>query len=364
MATVSAKMLSPSGSNLSASKTIDTEKRTRLTVTRNSNPWIYSNYPEAIGKNGKGLALAENGYFLNQQTISGTAEVFYSHTNYTGKRLYVGIQAYNSSSKSVTVTCQNYGDSSGWNKSINAVKNFFSSKKTSVTIASGKAAWIATSQAIPADPSTPFTGMCRFETSGSVVVTVYAYQSTSAVDGNAVAFPYGLSYSADKSINHTYPAVYSGKGTGYYLTFTHGTKYVSDLLSRPYIYTSNAQGGYGNSNEMIPIKMIQGGLTADPNSSNDDLNNLGNWCAHNYNTITFKNNTSKTYTIHGYVGSAGTCQVMNLGGNVQAANLLDGLKTWRWCEITLAPNDTCSFDWQHIVASYGVGASSHEWSVD
>ena len=101
-------------------------------------------------------------------------------------------------------------------------------------------------------------GMCRFETSGSVVVTVYAYQSTSAVDGNAVAFPYGLSYSADKSINHTYPAVYSGKGTGYYLTFTHGTKYVSDLLSRPYIYTSNAQGGYGNSNEMIPIKMIQG----------------------------------------------------------------------------------------------------------
>lgn len=124
---------------------------------------------------------------------------------------------------------------------------------------------IATSQAIPADSSTPFTGMCRFETSGSVVVTVYAYQSTSAVDGNAVAFPYGLSYSADKSINHTYPAVYSGKGTGYYLTFTHGTKYVSDLLSRPYIYTSNAQGGYGNSNEMIPIKMIQGGLTADPN---------------------------------------------------------------------------------------------------
>ena len=245
MATVSAKMLSPSGSNLSASKTIDTEKRTRLTVTRNSNPWIYSNYPEAIGKNGKGLALAENGYFLNQQTISGTAEVFYSHTNYTEKKLYVGIQAYNGSSKSVTVTCQNYGDSSGWNKSINAVKNFFSSKKTSVTIASGKAAWIATSQAIPADPSTPFTGMCRFETSGSVVVTVYAYQSTSAVDGNAVAFPYGLSYSADKSINHTYPAVYSGKGTGYYLTFTHGTKYVSDLLSRPYIYTSNAQGGYG-----------------------------------------------------------------------------------------------------------------------
>lgn len=49
MATVSAKMLSPSGSNLSTSKTIDTEKRTRLTVTRNSNPWIYSNYPEAIG---------------------------------------------------------------------------------------------------------------------------------------------------------------------------------------------------------------------------------------------------------------------------------------------------------------------------
>ena len=113
----------------------------------------------------------------------------------------MGIQAYNSSSKSVTVTCQNYGDSSGWYKSINAVKNSLR-KRPPLPIASGKAAWIATSQAIPADSSTPFTGMCRFETSGSVVVTVYAYQSTSAVDGNAVAFPYGLSYSADKSINH------------------------------------------------------------------------------------------------------------------------------------------------------------------
>ena len=39
-----------------------------------------------------------------------------------------------------------------------------------------------------------------------------------------------------------------------------------------------------------------------------------------------KNDTSKTYTIHGYVGSANTCQVMNLGGNVQAVNLSDNLR--------------------------------------
>lgn len=60
MATI--KMLSPTGSNLS-SKVIDIEKRTNLTITRNSNPWLYSNYPEAIGKDNKGLALAENKYF-------------------------------------------------------------------------------------------------------------------------------------------------------------------------------------------------------------------------------------------------------------------------------------------------------------
>lgn len=55
MATVSAKMLSPSGSNLSTSKTIDTEKRTRLTVTRNSNPGFIPIIQKPSEKMGRAL---------------------------------------------------------------------------------------------------------------------------------------------------------------------------------------------------------------------------------------------------------------------------------------------------------------------
>ena len=363
MATI--KMLSPTGSNLS-SKIIDIEKRTKLTITRNSNPWLYSNYPEAIGKNNKGLALAENKYFLNQQRVSGTAEIFFSHTNYTTSRLYVRVQAFNESSSTVTVTCDNYGGSAGWGKSIDAVKDFFSWKKTEVEIASGKGKWITPELSVPAGTSkngVPFTGMCRFTSSGSVIVTVYAYRSESAVDGTAKAFPYDTEHSADGD-NHTYPPVYSGRGTGYYLTFNHGTKYVSDLLNKPYIYTSNDKTGYGNNNEIIPIELVESGLTASIDASHDDLTNLGNWCAHNFNTITFKNDTNKTYTIYGYVGSTGTCQTINYGGTVMGLTLGAPNNTWRWCEVVIAPNESCTVSWQHVVASYGTGASRHEWSIN
>lgn len=65
------EFLSPSGSNLT-NGVIAATNCMKLKVTRNTAPWIYSNYPEAIGRGGKGKAIADpdakgNKYFINQQ---------------------------------------------------------------------------------------------------------------------------------------------------------------------------------------------------------------------------------------------------------------------------------------------------------
>ena len=73
------EFLSPSGSNLT-NGVIAATNCMKLKVTRNTAPWIYSNYPEAIGRGGKGKAIADpdakgNKYFINQQKVSGSGEV-------------------------------------------------------------------------------------------------------------------------------------------------------------------------------------------------------------------------------------------------------------------------------------------------
>ncbi len=69
--------LNPTGSNLSNTN-LTTGTWTRLTFTRNNRPILYTNYPEALMEHDdtgnpddtKGYALADNGYYINRQTVS------------------------------------------------------------------------------------------------------------------------------------------------------------------------------------------------------------------------------------------------------------------------------------------------------
>ena len=57
----SVTFLEPSGSNLLSTQ-ISRTGLTNLNVTRNSAPWINSNYPEAMGLDGGNMAFADNGH--------------------------------------------------------------------------------------------------------------------------------------------------------------------------------------------------------------------------------------------------------------------------------------------------------------
>lgn len=69
--------LDPSGSNL-RSDVLSASSRKKLTPTSNNAPWIYCNYPERIGDGNKSWGTAENGYYINRQTVNGPAQIFYS----------------------------------------------------------------------------------------------------------------------------------------------------------------------------------------------------------------------------------------------------------------------------------------------
>ena len=353
----SVTFLEPSGSNLLSSQ-ISRTGLTNLNVTRNNAPWINSNYPEAMGLYGANMAFAEHGYYINQQTIKGDAEIFYSHTNHSGRAFKFRIHIYNCSASSVTVKRTNVGHSSGWTTAAEPIKEYFEGGTKTFTLASGASAWLTDEYSIGASV-VPFSGMVHLNASNNIVVTEYAYFNVSAVKGTEIAFPFNTS-----------SQVYTGLGTGYFITFNHKslssakTK-VSALASKPYAYAVNSgDPGEVNPNEMVPIKILGTNETAQLGGT---YNNIGNWGAHNYHIIQFTNDTSKAATIYGYIGSnkTGNTQVINRGGVVKSARLNadTGKYQWRWCKVDLAAGESIDFDFQQILASYGSSASIMRWEL-
>lgn len=343
--------LNPTPANLKTTQLDFTSGVTPLSCSRNTGPIIYSNYPEQIGYNGKGLALADNGYYVNKQTISaGEALLFFSHWNRTGNTLKYRIRIYNPTANSCTVTRSNIGFSSGWNPGP-TVTNYYTSSSTIFNLAANAWTWLTDEYTIAS--AQPFNGMIKITTTTKLSIALYAYYNSSSIDsGTKTNFPYNSSYSDDL-------AVYSGIGTGFFLTFPHGTINVSSL---PYKYVTNAN--LRNTNEMTAISLIGTSLTASETASSP-LNNLGNWCTQNYHTMTIHNDTGSAKTVYGYVGSntVGNTPVMAKGSNINYYTLEGTYHLWKWCSISLAAYETYTFDWQHILASYGAAATCHVWSL-
>jgi len=352
--------LDPTSTNL-LSPVIANTGLTKLTPSRNAAPWIYCNYPEILDHNGTGMAFAKQGYYVNQQTINGAASLFYSHWYQGTGNMKYRIHIWNANSSSATITRNNIGHTTNWGNAATAVTGFYSSASKTITVAANGSGWLTDEYVISA--GVPFSGMISFSTNKSVVITVYAYKDASDIKGTEVAYPY--KYEHAHSLG-----VYSGKGTGSFLTFSHGNISVSKLKSTPYRYSTNANGAtIRNNNELVPISIVGTNKTADVTSSDTTLTNLGNWGAQNYHTIKFTNDTNSAVTIYGYVGSnsGGNTQVINRGGVVKSYVFSDqpsGKHTWRWCKIVLPAKDTCSFDFQQVLASYGMAASFQEWKVE
>lgn len=361
--------LSATAANLFSSQILGNGRKA-LTVGHGAKKiWMYSNYPEAIGRNKKGYALAESNYFLNRQTISGEGEVFFSHTNHTGAPLYCKIMFSNSSNTNATVTVSNYGYANGWDAG-GAVTRFFNYSSRSVSVPK-KTEVAFTTEYVSTGGGTPFTGMLHLNTSRAIDVTVYVCkeenQNKKFDFDSLVAFPYGFAYcdEDDDDGSILYPGVYSGYGEEFNLAFNHGTIKTTDF---PYKYITNANDQYKNDGEIIPIHLIGEDKIAQVPSSISGLDNLANWCVHNYHTITFKNPSSHSVTICGYISGAhdGSTPVINLNGETKFTVLEEarGAFTWRWYRRTLSPNESFTLQYQHVLGSYGAGCQVTEWRLE
>ena len=343
--------LYPVSGNISSVPLEEFSGITRLNFSRNDRPIIYANYPEKIGANGKNMPFAEYGYCVNRQVITaGGGQIFFSHYNQSGQTIKYRVHVYNMSSGSTDVQVSNIGFSSGWSDPGKTVRDFFNTSGSQMTLAQGASGWLSPEYTIASGQ--PFSGMIRFNCSQAVIVTLYMYYDAGAIDGYEVVYPYSEEYSDDLQ-------VYSGVGTGYFLTAAHGTIKTSEM---PYRYVTNKLKA--NDNEITSINLVGTDMQANENAA-APLNNLGNWCTQNYHTMTILNDMDTTKTVYGYIGSnaVGNTAVVQRGGVAQSVQLENSQRTWKWCKIELAPGESYTFDYQTILASYGAAPTFHEWDT-
>ena len=378
------EFLEPTGANVSPIGLSATGSTSLTPGHGEEKAWVYSNYPEGIEVyTGKGLAIADQGHYLNQQMVSGEAEVFFSHANYSPQTLECNVQLYNPNAHDVNVTILNCGARCPWGQG-EIWKDYFSSSPRQIKLGPESAQWVLQpalqiSAGTPKDQTAdgegiyiPFSGVVHLNVEGAdpIVVTVYAYHDIGEVDGLASTFEYSFGESGDPAEGKDYPPVYTGLGDEFNLAFNHGTILTNSLEDQPYKYTTTANDSNNvNIGEIIPIKILGENLTASVDKSESSgLNNLANWCVHNFHNITFKNPTSRSVTIYGYISGAakGATTVINYDGETYYTEMSSnmGLLTWRWCKITLAPNETFNFSYQHILATHSNGCQVTEWRLE
>lgn len=139
---------------------------------------------------------------------------------------------------------------SGWQTVPRQVwSNFFQNPGgQTYTLNSGGSAWVLEGSVAAGGL---FNSCLRFDSTGPVIVTVYAYKVKSNINGTATPIPYQNE------------SVYSGWGSGWFLS-TNLTLTASDILSQPQqsIYHSLSNCSSGNSQEMISINLVQGGTAS------------------------------------------------------------------------------------------------------
>lgn len=316
----------------------------------NNSKWIYCNYPEKIAE----AHLAEKGYCLNQVKIteSGTAQIFYSYnTQKLSSAIKFGIQIFNPNKSAVTFKKMYVGhsdseESNGWTNCIfNTWKRFFKSSSSSTSIASNGVYWCLDEEI---STGRIFTGSLRFNVTGPVIVTVYAYRSRTAIDGNAVPYPY------DSSLGKQY----SGYGNGYFYTASPITIKASELKNGSIGFKTNYPNGInvtvnGNSKttDLIPITLAS---PASKTVSAENGDNLGNWGVQYAITLKLQNDTSSDVTFRGYIRTDTESEdwpIVVSGGAAYGAKLntasSNDKNAWNWFEqkVKAGTTDTATYQW-------------------
>ena len=334
---------------------------TPLTFTRNSTEdWIYCNYPEQIDADGIDWPFGDEGYgytkgkgyYLNQQTVSGTVEIFFSHDSVRGGFSY-GIQLYNPSATPVTVTKTNQGFTQSWDANSVWDQYFFPTAPlpTSYYLEGYHSTWIF-EEAIRA--GTPFCGSIQLQCPAEVLVTVYAFKDKTKLTGDGEAYKYNNKDTA-----------YTGLGAGFF-SYSTVTLNSDELLASP-MYCANGHSSLPNVNDIIPIRLYGSDKTASADAG-APLDNLANWGAHNSMTFVLNNRENRPMRFRGVI------QGERSGANIviQADTLTQGkvVKShansngWMWFDQVVPANTLDQFTVQLIMASYGNGPIWHKFTCE
>lgn len=353
------------------------------------NRWIYCNYPERI-TSANMLGDSDKGnVWINQKTVSaGDIQVFYSHYNSYEKEdnIHYGIQIFNPNKTSVTITPLNCGHSSKDWEDVNAGSwaRFFNGASdcgttTAKTIASNGSFWIL-DKVIP--KGCAFSGNLRFRTSGTVIVTVYAFLDRYKITGTGSQYFYNI-LDSDKEA----PKKYSGYGAGYFLTASEITLKASELLNNKRKYFQTCYERYDSEDavevnnvfksEFVPIHIAGTNLVATGKEEDYPLHNIGNWCVQYYIPVKLYNDTNYSITFNGYTqpGELGDLQntaqnfyILSSGYNNTVYNVVKGStaknkNTWHWTSHTIPAHTTENHVYQFILGTNSSKYVNHIWTA-
>lgn len=372
----------PSGSNsrIPMKFSMDTDGR-----------WIYCNYPEKITSDSMFGDSDKGNVWINQKTISqGEVQIFYSHYNQYGKSIHYGIQIFNPNKTSITITPLNcgHGDGNGRESgriNVNAASwtRFFNGASdcgttTAKTVAPNGSFWIL-DKVIPQGYG--FSGNLRFRTSGTVIVTVYAFLDRYKISGAGSQYQYD-----DASVQ------YSGCGAGYFLTAAEITLKASDVLNNGGKFFQTCYSEYpkavkGEENpmevngktqsDMVPIHIAGTSKIAGPDEPRP-RHNVGNWCVQYYIPVRFVNDTNRDVVFKGYIqpgedNKNENFYILSSGSNntvYQRISSIDEEKyedkrTWHWTNHTVPAHTTSAVQvCQFILGTNSSKHVNHIWKVE
>lgn len=329
-----------------------------ITFTKSPGTLIYCNSPERI----RSEHLAESGKRLNRVTVTtDTAQVFASYINEVsgGDNVYLGIRITNPNPYDITVTKLNNGYNTGSTKTdevqLGAYTSFFNNNpNTPYIIGEGDSVWLARDLLMN---STFFELLLRFSTTGTCIVTVYAYKNINNVNGNETQC--GYVFSDNNMVNE-----YSGKGDTYFIQSNIELPSASLLnsLNNSYYYWL-ADCAANNTNEMVAIEMCQGGSAY---CTASDARNLGNFGVQYYFNVTLKNTSpGRRVKFIGTMGSnADSSFPLLQSGSSTVGKWMQGAKSWEFYESeTLNYGTSKTIEFQFMPGSQASAATFMQWKV-
>ncbi|MDR2665741.1 MAG: hypothetical protein LBC21_05625, partial [Oscillospiraceae bacterium] len=260
--------ISPNGSPLK------TCPQTVLSFTKNTSTLVYCNHPEQLYSTAFGDSNLGN-HFLNQVSVTTSTAMVYASYQVQGTAGKFGIQIFNPTTSTATITRRNYGFSTGtgvWDTMPRDVwvQYFANAGGNQYQIPPNGNVWIM-EQSFGANDI--FNAVQRFEMTGapSVIVTVYAYSNKNNLNGTATACPQGAATQC------------SGYGSSNYISANVTIK-ASDLNAVTGTYPNPKSKRFtlikwyptnskpmieSNTNEIVGITSVQGPAVS--------IDSLGNW---------------------------------------------------------------------------------------